>query len=61
MQTADGGDVMCAHMQAKLVIVATAQQVTSIHKLGQRTGKIGLDCEGCALSRSGKLCLVQVG
>ena len=41
-------------------MVTNVQVAISVMNIAISAGKIGLDCEGCKLSRPGKFCLVQV-
>ncbi len=49
-----------AHLQAPFVMVESAGQAAAVYATSKATGRIGLDCEGVRLSRSGRVCLVQV-
>lgn len=41
-------------------MVKTAVQAKQVNSIGMQVGTVAVDCEGCCLSRTGKLCLVQV-
>jgi len=41
-------------------MVKTAVQAKQVNNIGMQAGTVAVDCEGCCLSRTGKLCLVQV-
>ncbi|KAL0048776.1 hypothetical protein WJX82_010662 [Trebouxia sp. C0006] len=41
-------------------MVESASQAAAVYNTSKATGRIGLDCEGVRLSRSGRVCLVQV-
>lgn len=41
-------------------MVKTAVQAKQVNSIGMQAGIVAVDCEGCSLSRTGKLCLVQV-
>lgn len=41
-------------------MVTTAKQAKAVYGIAKNTGRVALDCEGCRLSRTGQLCLVQV-
>jgi hypothetical protein len=41
-------------------MVKTAVQAKKVNSIGMQVGTVAVDCEGCSLSRSGKICLVQV-
>ena len=47
-------------MQVPYKFVTTVQLAITVRNAAYNAGRIGLDCEGCRLSRTGKLCLVQV-
>ena len=48
------------YLQVAVVMVKTAVQAKQVNSIGMQVGMIAVDCEGCCLSRTGKLCLVQV-
>ncbi len=41
-------------------MVKTAVQAKQVNIIGMQVGTVAVDCEGCCLSCTGKLCLVQV-
>ncbi len=41
-------------------MVKTAVQAKQVYSIGMQAGTVAVDCKGCSLSRTGKLCLVQV-
>lgn len=47
-------------MQVPYKFVTTVQLAITVRNAAYNAGRIGLDCEGCRLSRTGKLCLVQM-
>lgn len=40
-------------------MVTTAKQAKAVYGIARNTGRVAVDCEGCRLSRTGQLCLVQ--
>ena len=49
-----------ACMQASVVMVTKEKQARTVYNIAKSRGRVALDCEGCSLSRTGQLCLVQV-
>lgn len=49
-----------ACMQASVVMVTKEKQAKSVYNIAKKRGRVALDCDGCSLSRTGQLCLVQV-
>ena len=49
----------CCCVQA-IELCTTALNAASVRLMAIREKRIGIDCEGCNLSRTGQLCLLQV-
>ena len=47
-------------LQPAVEMVKTAVQAKQVNSIGMQAGTVAVDCEGCSLSRTGKLYLVQV-